>query len=137
MQDLIPRFMSDGEKNDDGSIPPALHLVNSTNEKKQDVTMATLSHILGPLVGFLAPVLIFATYSEDNDFIKSHLTESLNASLTFLIAAIIHGVLMMVCLGVLTFLIHWIFYLIWAISANNALKAGEEYQYPFTIRFVS
>tara|TARA_B100000427_G_scaffold317976_1_gene314644 strand:- start:685 stop:1074 length:390 start_codon:yes stop_codon:yes gene_type:complete len=129
--------MSDEEKEDVVYESPALHMVNSTNEKNQDVKMATLSHILGPLVGFLAPVLIFATYSEDNDFIKSHLRESLNASLTFLIASIIHAVLMMVCLGVLTFLIHWVFYLIWAISANNALKAGEEYQYPFTIRFVS
>jgi len=129
--------MSDEEKEDVVYESPALHMVNSTNEKNQDVKMATLSHILGPLVGFLAPVLIFATYSEDNDFIKSHLRESLNASLTFLIASIIHAVLMMVCLGVFTFLIHWVFYLIWAISANNALKAGEEYQYPFTIRFVS
>ena len=129
--------MSDEEKEDVVYESPALHMVNSTNEKNQDVKMAPLSHILGPLVGFLAPVLIFATYSEDNDFIKSHLRESLNASLTFLIASIIHAVLMMVCLGVLTFLIHWVFYLIWAISANNALKAGEEYQYPFTIRFVS
>ena len=129
--------MSDEEKEDVVYESPALHMVNSTNEKNQDVKMATLSHILGPLVGFLAPVLIFATYSEDNDFIKSHLRESLNASLTFLIASIIHVVLMMVCLGVFTFLIHWVFYLIWAISANNALKAGEEYQYPFTIRFVS
>ena len=116
--------------------PPVVHL----GQKKPDRTMGTLSHILGPIVGFLAPVIIYAVKSpnlkEEDPLLESHLVESLNASLTFLIALIIHSFLMMLCIGFFTFLVHWILYLVWALNANSALNAGKEYKYPFTYRFV-
>ena len=102
--------------------------------------MGTLSHILGPIVGFLAPVIIYAAKSpnlkEEDPFLESHLSESLNASLTFLLAAIVHTFLSVVLIGCLTFAVHWVLYLIWAINANSALQAGQEYRYPFTYRFL-
>ena len=103
--------------------------------------MGTLSHILGPIVGFLAPVIIYAVKSpnlkEEDPLLESHLSESLNASLTFLIAAIVHSFLIpFLFIGCLTFAVHWLLYLIWAINANSALNAGKEYRYPFTIRFL-
>ena len=102
--------------------------------------MGTLSHILGPIVGFLAPVIIYAVKStnlkEEDPLLESHLSESLNASLTFLLAAIVHTFLSVVLIGCLTFAVHWVLYLIWAINANSALQAGQEYRYPFTYRFV-
>ena len=102
--------------------------------------MGTLSHILGPLVGFIVPLIIWAVKSpnlkEEDPLLNSHLSESLNASITFLIAAIIHSVLSVVLIGCLTFAVHWVLYLIWAINANSALQAGQEYKYPFTIRFL-
>ena len=102
--------------------------------------MGTLSHILGPLVGFIVPLIIWAVKSpnlkEEDPLLNSHLSESLNASITFLIAAIIHTVLSVVLIGCLTFAVHWVLYLIWAINANSALQAGQEYRYPFTIRFL-
>ena len=116
--------------------PPVVHL----GQKKPDRSMGTLSHILGPIVGFLAPVIIYAAKSpnlkEEDPLLESHLSESLNASLTFLIAAIVHTFLSVVLIGCLTFAVHWVLYLIWAINANSALQAGQEYKYPFTYRFV-
>ncbi len=100
----------------------------------------TLSHILGPIAGFLAPLIIYAIRSpnlkEEDPLLELHLVESLNASITFLIAVIIHSVLSVVLIGCLTFAVHWVLYLIWAINANSALNAGKEYKYPFTYRFV-
>ena len=102
--------------------------------------MGTLSHILGPLVGFIVPLILWAVKSpnlkEEDPLLNSHLSESLNASITFLIAAIIHSVLSVVLIGCLTFAVHWVLYLIWAINANSALQAGQEYRYPFTYRFL-
>ena len=116
--------------------PPQAVILKQVDNSK-DKTLGTLSHILGPLVGFLAPVLIYATYNGDDDFIKLHLQEATNASLTFLIAAIVHSFLMALLIGCLTFPVHWLMYLIWALNANSALNAGQEYRYPFTIRFIS
>ena len=116
--------------------PPKVVIVKQVDNSNHK-TLATLSHILGPLVGFLAPVLIYATYNGDDDFIKLHLQEATNASLTFMIAAIVHSFLMALLIGCLTFPVHWLMYLIWALNANSALNAGQEYRYPFTIRFIS
>ena len=107
------------------------------DDNSKDKTLGTLAHILGPIVGFLAPILIYATYNGEDEFLKLHLKEAANASLTFLIAAIVHSILMALLIGCLTFPVHWLMYLIWAINANSALNAGQEYRYPFTIRFIS
>ena len=116
--------------------PPQAVILKQVDNSK-DITLGTLSHILGPLVGFIVPVLIYATYKGDDEILKLHLQEATNASLTFLIAAIVHSVLMALIIGCLTFPVHWLMYLIWAINANSALNAGQEYRYPFTIRFIS
>ena len=108
---------------------------------KSDRSLGSLSHILGPFVGFLAPLIIYIVKNDEarqNDpLLSSHLKESLNASITFLIASFIHGILTIVLIGCLTLLVHWILYIIWAFNANSALQAGQEYRYPFTFRFLN
>lgn len=107
---------------------------------KSDRSLGSLSHILGPFVGFLAPLIIYIVKNDEanqNDpLLSSHLKEALNASITFLIASFIHGILTIVLIGCLTLLVHWILYIIWAFNANSALQAGQEYRYPFTFRFL-
>jgi len=108
---------------------------------KPDRSLGSLSHILGPFVGFLAPLIIYIVKNDEarqNDpLLSSHLKEALNASITFLIASFIHGILTIVLIGCLTLLVHWILYIIWAFNANSALQAGQEYRYPFTFRFLN
>ena len=108
---------------------------------KPDRSLGSLSHILAPFVGFLAPLIIYIVKNDEarqNDpLLSSHLKESLNASITFLIASFIHGILTIVLIGCLTLLVHWILYIIWAFNANSALQAGQEYRYPFTFRFLN
>ena len=107
---------------------------------KSDRSLGSLSHILGPFVGFLAPLIIYIVKNDEanqNDpLLSSHLKEALNASITFLIASFIHGILTIVLIGCLTLLVHWILYIIWAFNANSALQAGQEYRYPVTFRFL-
>ncbi len=105
-----------------------------------DRGIGTLSHILAPFVGFLAPLIIYLVKndeaSQNDPLLSSHLKEALNASITFMIAIIIHGFLMIILVGCLTYVVHWILYIIWAFNANSALKAGQEYRYPFTFHFL-
>ena len=64
---------------------------------KPDRSLVSLSHILAPFVGFLAPLIIYIVKNDEarqNDpLLSSHLKESLNASITFLIASFIHCLL--------------------------------------------
>lgn len=123
--------------------PPVIRL----NEPAPDRSIGTISHILGPVItllfpffGWLAPLIIWLVKSDEvsnqDPLLASHLKGALNASVTFTIALIIHTILMFVLIGCLTVAVHWILYLIWAINANSALKAGQEYEYPFTINLV-
>ena len=114
--------------------PPPVQIINSPGSDRQ---LGTLAHILGPILGFLVPLIIYATYDKGDELLKSHLIQATNASITFTIAAIVHSFLMVILIGCLTFPVHWVLYLIWALNANSALNAGQEYQYPLTIQFIS
>ncbi len=118
--------------------PPQAFVINQT--PNPDRGIGTLSHILAPFVGFLAPLIIYLVKndeaSQNDPLLSSHLKESLNASITFMVASIIHGFLIIILVGCLTFAVHWLLYIIWAFNANSALNAGKEYRYPFTYRFV-
>ena len=79
---------------------------------------------------------IYSTNSDEDPILKHHLAQSLNASITFSLALLVHTVLMLVCIGFITAVAHWIMYLLWSVNANNALKAGQKFDYPFSINFV-
>jgi uncharacterized Tic20 family protein len=103
-----------------------------------DRSMGTLSHILGPFV-WLVPLIVYLVKNGEqvnrDEFQLAHLRESANMALTWLIATFIHGLLMLVLIGILTFMVHWILYIVWAIQANSAMGRGEMYSYPLCIKF--
>ena len=126
------------------------HLCGSSNGKYRnaqtsisstpiDRSVGSLSHILGAIFGFLIPLIIYLVRDQNIDrndpLLLFHLRESLNTSISFTIAVFIHILLMFVIIGIFTFLVHWICYIVWAINASSALKEGKKYRYPLTIRF--
>jgi uncharacterized Tic20 family protein len=124
--------------------PPQAVVINQVTNSNQNSGMGTASHLLGsllnlifPLFCWVGPLILYATNNNEDTILKHHLAQSLNASITFSLALLIHFALMLVCLGFITVLVHWIMYVIWSINANNALKAGQMYDYPFTISFVN
>ncbi len=124
--------------------PPQAVVINQVTNSNQNSGMGTASHLLGsllnlifPLFCWVGPLILYATNNNEDTILKHHLAQSLNASITFSLALLIHIALMLVCLGFITVLVHWIMYVIWSINANNALKAGQMYDYPFTISFVN
>ena len=123
--------------------PEPVILSQGTNSNR-NIGNGTASHLCGPLLNlvfpyfsWVVPLILYSTNSDEDPILKHHLTQSLNASITFSLALLVHTVLMLVCLGFITALAHWIMYLLWSVNANNALKARQMYNYPFTINFVS
>jgi len=127
----------------DGERPEPVILKQGTNSNR-NTGNGTASHLCGsllnlvfPLFCWVVPLILYSSNNSEDTILKHHLAQSLNASITFSLALLIHTVLMLVCLGFITALVHWIMYLVWSVNANNALKAGQEYNYPFTINFVN
>ena len=124
--------------------PPQADVINQVTNSNQNSGTGTASHLLGsllnlvfPLFCWVGPLILYATNNNEDAILKHHLAQSLNASITFSLALLIHFGLMIVCIGLITVLVHWIMYVIWSVNANNALKAGQMYDYPFTISFVT
>lgn len=125
------------------AIPPASP-TNARDDASAWAVMAHLSALLGMIVAmaFLGPLVVYLV-KQDDPFVRRHATESLNFQLSFLLYAIVLGLVFVVglllvvgismiplllALGVLWFVLICI----------GAVKAGqgEEYRYPLTIRFV-
>ena len=110
-------------------------------------SMGSISHLCGSIgalvsgIGLLVPLLIWGiegSNAKQNDpFLEGHLKESANAAITFILALVAHGVLMLVLIGFVTVLIHWLLYLIWTIRATQALGNNQQYRYPMTIRIIT
>jgi uncharacterized Tic20 family protein len=118
---------------------------------QEDRTWALASHV-GTLVsawfafGFLAPLLVMLL-KNDSPFVRRHAVESLN----FQISLLIYGVVGTVVALVLTFatfgiglfviipvvailaLVVLVLIIVATVKASN----GEDYRYPFTLRFIS
>ena len=102
-----------------------------------DRSTAGLAHILGAILGWIGPLIIYAVKKDQDPFVRHHSTEALNAALTMLIAYFVHMALMFVLIGFVTLFVHWIVYLVWAIQGMQAANRGEMYQYPMIIRMVT
>ena len=113
--------------------------------KRRD--MGAIVHILSAVLipfslglSIIIPAFLYVYHNYEysngprDEFLVTHLREALNANVTFLFAAIIHGLLSIILVGFLTGLVHWLVLVAWSFSAQKALKSGEIYRYPFTLR---
>ena len=126
--------------------PPEAVILNQGTNSNRNIAMGTASHLCGSLLvlvvnilAWIAPLIFYASNNSEDPILKHHLAQSLNASLTFSIMLIPHSIILLLSFGLCFPLVitHWIFYLVWSVNANNALKARQMYNYPFTINFVS
>ena len=97
-----------------------------------------LAHLLGALLGFIGPLIIWLVKKDDHPFIDDQGKEALNFQLTVLIWYVGATVITMVTCGFLFFvmfvpmLLQIIFGIIGTVQANNGLY----YRYPMSIRFI-
>lgn len=96
---------------------------------------AALSHGLGFLVPVIPALVIWLIKKDSDGFAGDHAREALNFQITVFIAYIVSVVLMLVLIGFLLAIVVGIIALVFTIIAIIKAATGEQYQYPFAIRF--
>ena len=110
------------------------------NEFPKDVAnMAMLAHLLGALVGFLGPLILWVVKKDEHEFIDDQSKEALNFQLTLLIWHFGAIVIVVLSCGLIFFapLVPVALQLIFGIMGAVSASKGERYRYPMTIRFVN
>jgi hypothetical protein len=97
---------------------------------------AMLAHLGGIILGFIAPLIVWAMYKDRDEFLKDQSTEALNFQITILIAYVASYVLMMVFIGFLTWMAAFIVNIVFCVIGGMAANKGERYRYPFALRLV-
>ena len=98
-----------------------------------------LVDVAGAGVNFPDRLNVAGTYQTkpEQPFVRHHAAEELNFQLTLVIAYVASFVLMLACVGFITFVVVWIMNLVFPILAAVAANRGEWYRYPINIRMVS
>jgi uncharacterized Tic20 family protein len=98
-----------------------------------DKTMATLSHVLTIVAGFLAPLIIYLIKKDQSTFVAHHARESLNFQITVLIIVI---VLFITIIGILIAWLVGLVAVVFVILATIKASEGKLYKYPFSFRLI-
>jgi uncharacterized Tic20 family protein len=138
-----PRF---GETSYGAPPPPsgvqAGYRMSAPMAPEQQRLWAMLAHLsaLGALVigvNFLGPLLIFIGCKDRGAFVRDQAVESLNFQITVCIAGLVSIPLTLFFgLGVLTFLVTFIGWLILSVMAGIAANNGQPFRYPVNLRLV-
>ena len=121
----------DGTKWTDQTAPGAT-AANPSDSR----TMAMLAHLLPIVTGFLGPLVIYLMKKDDDPYVRDQAAESLNFSLTLIIAYLISAILILVVIGIFLMIAIWICALIFHILGGMAASRGDSYRYPINIRMV-
>jgi len=97
-----------------------------------------LCHLLGALVGFLVPLIIWLVKKDSMPFVDDQAREALNFQIAVLIAFAACGVLTTVTcgFGAVLFLPLWVADLVFGITAAMKANEGTAYRYPYTLRLI-
>ena len=121
--------------------PDELGFTPSDDERN----LAVISHLsgmagilVGGLVGFLGPLIIYLMKKDSSVYIESQAKEALNFQITLLLISVGCVALLVVSCGFLfpVVFVPMILQFVFAIIAALAVRNGEHYRYPFNIRFL-
>jgi len=111
----------------------------------EERTWATITHgvsagamvLSAGTLGFVASLVIYLVFRDRGPFVRAHAANAVNVQLTALIGLILSGVLMIVLVGFVTYPLVVVAAVVIHVIAAMRANAGEWYNPPFTIRFVS
>mgnify|MGYP006283271343 CR=1 FL=1 len=110
----------------------------SIESTKDERTMGLLAHLLGIVIGFLGPLIIWLIKKDESAFVDDQGKEALNFQLTVLIAYVVcFGPLNFVfCIGSFLGLAVWVVAIVFAIMGATRANQGELYRYPICLRMI-
>lgn len=99
--------------------------------------LSALVGLLGNGVGFvLAPLVFWLLKRDDNPFLDEQGKEAVNFQITMTLASIVAAVLIVLVVGIVLLPIVLLMMTVLPILAALRVRDGEDYRYPFTIRFI-
>ncbi|MBN6053020.1 DUF4870 domain-containing protein [Nonomuraea sp. RK-328] len=117
--------------------PPHRPGVYGPRPGTDDTTMAMLSHLLGLLVSWVGPLIIYMMKKDEAPYVRDQAAEALNFQITMFIGYVVAGILSIFLIGLFLFPIVWIVSLVFHIQAALATNRGENYRYPLSVRLIS
>lgn len=112
---------------------PAPSAMSPSDEK----LWATLVHLGGLFLGFIAPLIGFLILKDRGPFVRAHTATALNFQLTLLIAYVVGGILSIIVIGLFIIMAAYVLNIVFCIIAAVKANRGEWYKYPMSIPFVS
>ena len=108
----------------------------------QERLWGMLAHLLSFVaaylfLGFVAPLIVLLVFGARSAFVRANAVESLNFNLSWLLYAIVGGILLIIGIGVLILIALGIAYVVLVIIASVQANNGQFFRYPLTIRFIS
>lgn len=97
---------------------------------------ATLAHVGGIVLGFIAPLIIWLVFRERSGFVNDQAKEALNFQIVVAIAYVVGSILLVVLIGGLIMALAWLAAVIFGIMGAVAANKGELYRYPFNWRII-
>lgn len=97
--------------------------------------LSQLSSVIVPGLGFVLPIVMWATNKDNNQEIDRHGKVTLNWLISFVIYSAICALLWIVLIGMLAMFILVIANLVFAIVAAIKANDGELWVYPLSIKF--
>lgn len=98
--------------------------------------LSVLSGFIIPFGNIIAPLVIWLIKKDEFPFVNDQGKEALNFQITVSIAAVISGVLTMICIGIPMLIAVAIVNIVFPIIAGIKANDGIEYRYPFTLRLI-
>lgn len=101
------------------------------------IHLSALIGLLGNGIGFiLAPLIFWLVKRDDDPFLDEQGMEAINFQITMTLASIVAAVLIVLVVGIVLLPIVIIMMVVLPILAAMRVRDGEDYRYPFTIRFL-
>jgi len=97
--------------------------------------LAAFAGFIIPFGSLLGPLIVWAIKKDEDPFINDQGKEAINFQLTLLIGFVVSIILMFVFIGFLLIAALVVYCIIMVIIAAMKANEGEQYRYPYTIRF--
>lgn len=110
--------------------------------------MGMLSHILGGVASFIAPLIIWLIKKDDSPFVNDQAREAMNFQITVAIGLLSISILSFIgtlipvvgwilgCVSMILIPGLWLAGLIYGILGGLAANKGEVFRYPFALRLI-
>jgi uncharacterized Tic20 family protein len=104
--------------------------------RSDDGVWSVLSHLSFFVFAIFAPLIIMMTVGKTSPYVRHHAVEALNFHITFCLAMLVSGILILVFIGIPMLFAVGITGVVFTILAAVAAGRGEWYRYPISWRLV-